>query len=149
MAPATETQPLINATSAKKGLTIGSAAAYTLAICRPVVGATLFFPPAVLRRAFIPGEQFETTSVFLPRLVGTREVVIGSLLWRALRNFTNGDQKEVHKMLLVNLAVDVMDAVCAGAALVGGKPDERAAAGWFGAGALLFVLFGLLGIREF
>jgi hypothetical protein len=148
MAPNTETQPLLNAAGATKHLTFGCAAAYALAVCRPAVGAVFAVAPAVLRKTFIPGEQYETTSIFLPRLVGIREIVIGGLLWKALRESNDGNRKEVHRLILANLAVDVLDALSAGAALAQGKSAERAAAGWFGAGALFFVLLGLVGLQE-
>lgn len=149
MAPNTETRPIHNSNRTRTLSSFSRAALYALAVFRPLVGVAFVFAPTVLRKAFIPGEHFETTSIFLPRLVGIREIVIGSLLWKALRRRGDNNHEEVHRFVLANLAIDLMDAASAGAAIVAGKSTEHMAAGWFGAGAILFVLLGLLGLVEY
>jgi len=146
----------------------------SLALLRACIGATLVVaPPRLLSLFFLMGTQGATTpntgtaqhhpaaaagiqsSVLLPRLLGVREVVVGLLLWTAFRRHAQQRRqglphaiearRGLRSVLWANLAVDVMDAVSCAVVVAAGM-QEKAAAAWFGAGAMVFVVLGALGL---
>ncbi|UNI15493.1 hypothetical protein JDV02_002022 [Purpureocillium takamizusanense] len=142
----------------------------SLALIRACIGATLAVaPPRLLSLYFLMGNDTASphsaaaaavtethhSSVLLPRLLGVREVALGLLLWTAFRRHADQRRRGVPQatearrglrgVLWANLAVDVMDAVSCAAVVAAGMHEKNAAA-WFGAGAMVFVVLGALGL---
>ena len=80
---------------------------------------------------------------------------MGLLLWTAFRRHAQQRRqglphaiearRGLRSVLWANLAVDVMDAVSCAVVVAAGM-QEKAAAAWFGAGAMVFVVLGALGL---
>ncbi|KAJ6443535.1 hypothetical protein O9K51_04714 [Purpureocillium lavendulum] len=154
---------------------LGPLTIQSLALVRTAIGATLIAAPSPLLSLFFlmgtattdpakdaghlsPAEKATVQpSALLPRLLGVREIVIGVLLWTAFRRYvqqrrqglaqaTEG-RRGFRSVLWANIAVDLMDALCC-AAIVVADLQERKAAAWFGAGAMVFVALGALGLSR-
>ena len=108
----------------------------TLSILKVGFGISCLAAPTLVSKVFmIPGGNI------LFRLVGSRDLVVGGLLW------TSNSAEEKKRALMINALIDGIDIVSCGVCLLEGSMDLVPAAAAAG-GAALFLGLALLGLRE-
>lgn len=89
------------------------------------------------------GLSISPESAVLGRLFAVRDVVIGSLLWTAKSE--NERRNEVKRALWANVVTDSVDVCSCLLAAADGTMDKNAA-GLVVGGAVLFIIFGVVGL---
>lgn len=113
----------------------------TLAALRIVTGAASLLAPRTTGSMF--GLSISPESAVLGRLFAVRDVVIGSLLWTAKSE--NERRNEVKRALWANVVTDSVDVCSCLLAAADGTMDKNAA-GLVVGGAVLFIIFGVVGL---
>lgn len=107
---------------------------------RFLTGALFLFAPDLGSRLFLI--PFTPEASLSCRLFGVREVVLGSLLWRAK------DSEEGRKLYVQTVAVDSIDLIATAITHIEGQLALIPAVTTVGGGIMVFLALGLVGLKQ-
>ena len=118
-----------------------------MAVLRKIFGALRFLPGVLFLIAPGLGSRLFlipfTPEASLPgRLFGVREVILGSLLWRAQ------DSEEGWRLYVQAVAVDFIDLIATAICYIEGQLALMPVFTTVGGGILVFLALGLAGLRQ-
>ena len=112
----------------------------SFAALRFLAGALFLTAPSLGCRLFLI--PFAPQASLAVRLFGVREVVLGSLLWRAK------DPEESRRLYVQTIAVDSVDLVATAVCYIEGRLDLIPTLTTVGGGILVFLAMGLVGFKQ-